>query len=398
MNKFKFLSSAVMAAFFAFSLASCEKEDFKTDVDIDVPEVEIPEVDVPDGYKPGDAVIVIQPTVWASIDGVITNVTAASKITYNGNENFSYTVNADKGISAMTVEIAASYDLTVGEETKTLTAAATVNIPALSAGQVVSFSPSLFVSYMSEEKPGGDTPGGDTPGGDQPGGEDPDDPDQPGGEDPDDPDQPGGEDPDDPDQPGGDTPSGPTISYELQYVDATTDEDANITFVHFDVKNDSYYYIPYTSVKSGDKTAQGVKEAELKGIPAQDMNEVKAQATKYENALKETMNEETYTEKELVYESDFTAYARTIRELWFTKTEGKKVWKVYKAWSNGVNEEIGTIEIQYIDYEEGEAKSFNMDENGHAAGHGHGLGHGHGHGADHGHGASNAGGGIVYGI
>ena len=97
MNKIKFLSSAVMAAFFALGLTSCEKEDFKTDVDINVPEVEVPDVELPEGYKPGDAVLTIQPTVIAVIDGEIKNVTNESKITFNGKDKFEYALTPDKG-------------------------------------------------------------------------------------------------------------------------------------------------------------------------------------------------------------------------------------------------------------------------------------------------------------
>lgn len=160
MNKFKFFGSAIMAAFFAFSLASCEKEDFKTDVDIDGDEIIIP------GNEPetkGDAVISLQPVVWAVIDGNIDNVTSEATITYNGKAKLEYTVNSDQGTSAMTVEIVATYDAKVGDETKTLTATANIEIPALSAGQVYVLSPTLIMRAQSEavETP---TPEGYKPG------------------------------------------------------------------------------------------------------------------------------------------------------------------------------------------------------------------------------------------
>lgn len=160
MNKFKFLGSTLMAAFFAFGLASCEKEDFNTKVDIEGDEVIIPG-DEPD--KKGDAVISVQPTVWALIDGEISNVTSESTITYNGKTKLEYTVNSDQGTSAMTIAIIATYDAKVGNETKTLTATASVEVPALSAGQVYVVSPTLIMRAQSDintpELPEGYKPG-----------------------------------------------------------------------------------------------------------------------------------------------------------------------------------------------------------------------------------------------
>lgn len=160
MNKIKFLGSAFMAAFFAFSLASCEKENFKTEVDYEQPDVIIPD-DEPE--KKGDAVISVQPTVWALIDGNINNVTSDSKITYNGKAKLEYTVNSDQGTSAMTIAIVATYDAKVGDETKTLTATANLEIPALSAGQVYVVSPTLIMRAQSDvvtpEIPEGYKPG-----------------------------------------------------------------------------------------------------------------------------------------------------------------------------------------------------------------------------------------------
>ena len=153
-----------MAAFFAFGLASCEKEDFKTDVnpEINAPTINIPGVDLPDSYKPGDAVVSIQPTVWAVINGEVKNVTALTTIKFNDVEMDSYTKTSSTGFAAMTVKIAATYEATVGEEKKTLSAEATIEVPALTPGQVAIFTPTLVMSAKSET--GGDTPGGDTPG------------------------------------------------------------------------------------------------------------------------------------------------------------------------------------------------------------------------------------------
>ena len=53
MNKFKFLSCAVMAAFFAMGITSCEKENFSPNVDIEVPE--FPEIEIPEYPEIGRA-------------------------------------------------------------------------------------------------------------------------------------------------------------------------------------------------------------------------------------------------------------------------------------------------------------------------------------------------------
>ena len=145
MNKFNFFGCAVLAAIFAFSMTSCEKEDFNTNVDIDT-EV-TPDTQYPEGYKPGDAVVVIDPTVWAIVDGELKNVTNDAEITYNGKEAFNSTeyLNADKGISKMTVEVVATYN--------ELTANATVEVPALSAGQVAVFTPTLIISGVNANDP-----------------------------------------------------------------------------------------------------------------------------------------------------------------------------------------------------------------------------------------------------
>lgn len=153
MKKIKFLSCAAMAAFFAMSLTSCEKENFTTDVEapeVNVPTITIPGITIPEGYKPGDAVIAIQPTVIGFIDGEAKTITDNCKFTYNGKDKFEYTVNADRGISAMTVEIVASYDYTLEEFTKAFTATHNVSIPALSAGMVAVITPTLIINAGGE--------------------------------------------------------------------------------------------------------------------------------------------------------------------------------------------------------------------------------------------------------
>lgn len=158
MNKFKFLSCAVMAAFFAMGITSCEKENFAPNVDIEAPEVIIPDIPTPETWKPGDAVLAIQPTVIAVINGEIKDVTSDAKVTFNGEEKLSYTV-VDGAIAKFDVEIAAAYY--VEAEDTTLTATKTINVPALTAGQVMSITPTLVLSANFEEKPGTSDPEGE---------------------------------------------------------------------------------------------------------------------------------------------------------------------------------------------------------------------------------------------
>lgn len=167
MNKFKFLSCAVMAAFFAMGITSCEKEDFNTKVDIDTPTITIPGIDTPEDWKPGNAVVAINPSVIAVIDGAISDVTGVATVTYNGEEGLKYTTNADGSISAFEVKLEASY--LVEEKDTTLTAAKTVKVPALSAGQALMITPTLVITANFEtEEPGTDEPGTDEPGTDNP--------------------------------------------------------------------------------------------------------------------------------------------------------------------------------------------------------------------------------------
>ena len=167
-----------MAAFFVLGMTSCEKEDFntKTDVDVNAPVVNIPGVTIPEGYKPGDAVVSIQPSVIAVINGDVINVTEEATITYNEKEKLEYTLEADRSIKEFAVNIVASYETEVNDSVFTLTAQKVVNVPTLSAGQVAIFTPTMVMSLnfnIEDDQPGGDQPGGDQPGGDEPGGDEP---------------------------------------------------------------------------------------------------------------------------------------------------------------------------------------------------------------------------------
>ena len=359
MNKLKFLSSAVMAVFFAFGLTSCEKEDFNTkvDTDVDIPSIEIPGVTLPDSYKPGDAVISIQPTVWALIDGNLQNATAASTLTFNDEAMKTYTKTSADGFAAMTVKVVATYVATLGEEEKTLTAETTVEVPALTAGQVAIFTPTLVVSAKSPEQ-GGDQPGGDQPGGDEPGG-----------------DEPGG------DEPGGDEPGGiPNYELNTNAVSSTTKELEG----SFDIVNKSPYYYYYS---------QGVFENAPKQRVAWKANAGHEEGVaSVENKWKDVYYN-NYS-NEIIGAPLFYVYSQSITRIYVTVTEKTETYNVEYTISRAADGVAGTLTVKSYSYIYKDTKYLELD----GYSHGHGAGHGHGHGHDHGHGGSNAGGGIVNGI
>jgi hypothetical protein len=158
MKKLRFLGSAVMAVFMAFNLASCEKENFTTDTDVTVtpPSITIPGITMPNEYKPGDAVVSIQPTVNALINGTITNVTANATIKIDG-EELKYKVLTGQTIAAKEVTITVSYTATIEGFDKVLTAEEKVNVPDLKAGMVAIITPTIWLSvntkgYFSDKK------------------------------------------------------------------------------------------------------------------------------------------------------------------------------------------------------------------------------------------------------
>lgn len=150
MKKIKFLSCAAMAAFFAMSLTSCEKENFTTDVEapeVNVPTITIPGITIPEGYKPGDAVLSIQPTVVGFINGKAQVITDECEITYNGESTFKYTVNDKKGIDEIKgMKIVASYKLTIDNLERTYSAEKVIDIPAMSAGMMAVLTPTLIIN------------------------------------------------------------------------------------------------------------------------------------------------------------------------------------------------------------------------------------------------------------
>ena len=346
MNKFKFLSSAVMAAFFAFGLASCEKEDFKTDVnpEINAPTINIPGVDLPDSYKPGDAVVSIQPTVWAVINGEVQNVTALTTIKFNDVEMDSYTKTSSTGFAAMTVKIAATYEATVGEEKKTLSAEATIEVPALTPGQVAIFTPTLVMSAKSET--GGDTPGGDTPGGDTP----------------------------------GDTEYGPYFRFN--------EVTEPVVKYHCDYANYLNYWFPAMTITSD-------KEFMFNGTYVTDINIINKN---FETKANTEINKFNTAEKAPIVFENVTVYANSVTCIEFETQTTKKYYTYFEGTdSRAADDPIATFVVNETSYK---ITKYNTGLALPGSGHGHGhasVGHNHGHGNahDHGHGGNNAGGGIV---
>ena len=153
MKKVKFLSFAALAACFAMTLASCEKENFTTDVEapsVNVPTITIPGITLPEGYQPGQAVIAIQPTVIGFINGETKTITDECTITYNGESEFKYEPNSEKGIDPTEVAIKAEYVYQLEELSNTFSVEQTIKIPALSAGMIAVVTPTLILTAEGE--------------------------------------------------------------------------------------------------------------------------------------------------------------------------------------------------------------------------------------------------------
>lgn len=153
MKKIKFLSCAALAAFMAFGLASCEKENFNTDANVTVttPTINIPGIEIPDSYKPGDAVVSIQPSVNALVNGEILKVTDKAIVKFNGEESDKkYKVLTGQTIAAQEIAISVSYTANVEGFEKTLEATDVVSVPALQAGMVAIITPTIWLSATAE--------------------------------------------------------------------------------------------------------------------------------------------------------------------------------------------------------------------------------------------------------
>lgn len=153
MKKIKFLSCAALAAFMAFGLASCEKENFNTDANVTVttPTINIPGIEIPDSYKPGDAVVSIQPSVNALVNGEILKVTDKAIVKFNGEESDKkYKVLTGQTIAAQEIAISVSYTVNVDGFEKTLEATDVVSVPEMKAGMVAIITPTIWLSVNSK--------------------------------------------------------------------------------------------------------------------------------------------------------------------------------------------------------------------------------------------------------
>ena len=138
-----------MAAFMAIGFTSCEKENFNTDTNVTVtpPTINIP--GLPESYKPGDAVVSIQPSVNALINGEISNVTATATIKFGDVEKKNYVITGQT-INAQDITISVSYTANVDGFEKVLEATDVVSVPALEAGMVAIITPTIWLSINAE--------------------------------------------------------------------------------------------------------------------------------------------------------------------------------------------------------------------------------------------------------
>lgn len=351
MNKFKFFGSTLMAAVFALGLASCEKEDFKTEVkpEVNAPTINIPGVnpdeDLPN-YEKGDAVISIQPSVWAYIDGVLQDVTATSTITFNGEERKTYIESSKDGFAAITFEIAATYVAGEGEDAKTYTGKTTLEVPALIAEQVFHSTPTVVVTI----KPSDDDNEGE------------------GGE---------GE---------GTTPGGSGSTGYGPYAVVTSTTNLEPEDYHCDVQNHLDYYYPSVTVTTDQKFYLGSK------VTKSNLTNTSYQ-TEFDNAV---ASYENGTLDYLTFEN-IPLMAKSVTCVEFTISKTLKKYTLVEGTTRAAGDAIGTFEVTDYSLLYSGIYHTNIALPGNGHGHGSGTGHGHGNGNahDHGHGSDNAGGGIV---
>lgn len=349
MNKIKFLTCAVMAAFFAMGITSCEKENFDTKVDIDTPTIEIPGVTPSEPSKPGAAVVAINPSVVAVINGKISDVTSDATVTYNGEEALKYTTNTDGSIDKFEVELAAAYY--VEEEDTTLTTIKTINIPALSAGQAIMVSPTLVISANFEtEEPGTEGPGtGEEPG-------------------------------------EGEKVSLGLVTEEVEGSAVVAKKSGNIEF-----NNDANYYYTNVTGTSEDGFKYGTFIGDIKVEAAYaDNTEVQAILGSYNQGV------EDYK----ITVKGFTMWPLTLTCFPIEQIAETKSYIIKEQFETRAITETKAATFTVTDYSyivSTTPSYYDYNENGHGhthTGHGHVNSHGHGHG----HGNGNAGGGIVWGI
>lgn len=340
MNKIKFLSCAVMAAFFALGITSCEKENFTPEVDIEAPDINIGDIEHPEGYQPGDAVIAITPQVIAIINGETKVVTNEATITYNGKEKVgeAYEV-VNKTIAATTIKVVASY---VYEE-ETYTAEYPVEVPALSAGQVAVYTPTLIITINPEEGEGD-------------------------GE---------GED------------EGVSVGFVTSVVEGSTSIVKKAGEIEIDNAS-SYYFtnvtrsftekgLQYGTFISNIKVAEGyVDNTEVQSI----LGSYNQGVTDHVITIK-GFNLWPSTKTCFAFEQVAETKEYTIKEVFETRATTEKTAATFSV-----------TDYSYIISTTPEYYNSGTGHNGVGHAHSHGQGHGH----DHGHGSENAGGGIVWGI
>ena len=143
MKKIKFLSIAAMVAFMALGLSSCEKEDFRTNLTVNV--------------DAAPAVVYIQPTVIAFVIGVAKDVTAEAEF----NEYIIPEANEEGKITAQSIDIIAYYTATDDKFglTTELQGKITINVPELSRGMSRTFTPTIVLSAQTSSTNLNEVPG-----------------------------------------------------------------------------------------------------------------------------------------------------------------------------------------------------------------------------------------------
>ena len=143
MKKIKFLSIAAMVAFMALGLSSCEKEDFRTNLTVNV--------------DAAPAVVYIQPTVIAFVNGVAKDVTAEAEF----NEYIIPEANEEGKITAQSIDIIAYYTATDDKFglTTELQGKITINVPELSRGMSRTFTPTIVLSAQTSSTNLNEVPG-----------------------------------------------------------------------------------------------------------------------------------------------------------------------------------------------------------------------------------------------
>ena len=129
MKKIKFLGCAVLAAIMSLSFISCEKENYSVNGDINI---QVPEA--------ADAVVVINPSVIAFINGVPADITEEATINFTTPK-----AGADGTIAAQDVTITVTYTATVEGASKETVTERVVSVPELGKGMCCTITPTIYV-------------------------------------------------------------------------------------------------------------------------------------------------------------------------------------------------------------------------------------------------------------